>query len=99
MFYCLTSIVLSFIAVTGLSHQSSSTNDLILTSFHQSSSCTYLVPSSDLTSYSEFYMAYMPRNTYIYIWLICLQIYTRRLGTTKGRPEPISRPNRRPNRD
>jgi hypothetical protein len=50
MFYCLTSIVLSFIAATSLSHQSSSTNDVILTSFHQSSSSTYLVPSSDLTS-------------------------------------------------
>jgi hypothetical protein len=50
MFYCLTSIVLSFIAATSLSHQSSSTNDVILTSFHQSSSSTHLVPSSDLTS-------------------------------------------------
>jgi hypothetical protein len=45
-------------------------------------------------------MAYMPRNTYIHIYIyICLGIYIGRLGTTRGRPEPINRPNRRPNRD
>jgi hypothetical protein len=71
MFYCLTSIVLSFIAVTSLPQQSSSTNDLILTNdlyfsnsvpnFQFNFSSIWLI-CLEIHIYIYIYMAYMPRN-------------------------------------